>query len=1192
MEQLWRRTHPPLPPHTHSYAHSHDAPSLFVESRASDTPSFDSSGAVNGEVETGATHSFHCKSQTTKQNNNNNRFDPYGRPLPGQKKQRRTVQTCLNKKNYIYIYIRDKTLTPHTTVFVRATFFFFFMPSQRSTPAPSPAAFAKWAKQHEIFIHPDVDVLHATPQMGGCGVVARRALPTGTVVLSTPLTASIHPYAEPHPRIPSIAVLQAAGTAQLPHDTNNNSACTQQQQQHTADAPLHADPATLPHRSSFGPNTTTAVGSPLADANPNALHAQKKGRHNCAPPLTRRDPVLCVVLRLMAEYCKGSRSTCFPWLQHCPPMSAHLFDLRPQEQAALGQIVRAPGPQADHHPGASGHACCPAEDTASSRVCCWFARWTSISQQLRELRVAERWAVAQEEAIGPHPDIWPPAKATYALFCRCLAHVFSRNFHREEIVGREGPYLLPGLDFLNHASPPNTAFEVRGGGRKHGMTFTVLTTEPIKAGQQIFASYGSIGAARFTVEFQFLSEDAVRADLCRYSCEQLAEMAAYLLMPVAQQQSCGGAPHQERGGEPSCACAEGERRPSGPTADVVQAAQKEMSRRVEVLQRLGLLFDEGLYLRGAGDFTNTLSDGSHVVEESTLESAFRAAVQPHGPLPWYPTIPGSASTPTTTNSSKSAPTSPYWSEAVQNKAWSNFGAVCFLLALPTRSAFDAYYHHTASAHWEAPKTPAGLAAVVAFLLIKLHAVRRTWWAGVTPAFLGSETTLKKKREEEENANEREEPALEETGRTTDSPQPDSQQPQQTADDAAAPRQPPHQNERAELLHNALKSEEGVLLRHLAKLLAGKSKAWPGSEALPLAPLSGSTEVRGGPSSQGNSGGGAAAPLNALLYIPPPPPYFDLTRRRISGREEAILFLLKLFLCRNRRESERRRRNVRRLLPSTRRSCGMNRAREILSRTVEGNNNYWESKQQQQQQQLKQNKNREAAYASRGTHVIYIYMQREREKERERDAAAYLFNISDDSVLNYHLYLFYLMDNPIYIYIYIYMLLPPLCSSRAAPPSTTNSSTNNENTTSSCPSLQGKFWLLSSSNLNNNHFFCLDNFVERFCTIPCLPSTHTVQRIRNLAGLALTYIIIAFTGSTPQPHLFSLDIVVLISGFVHIHQHQLSSFPSLNIYLLESRLCAPPLPPGLPLSAHLIPDTISPQTILVCCFPSFWFTFWF
>lgn len=276
----------------------------------------------------------------------------------------------------------------------------------------------------------------------------------------------------------------------------------------------------------------------------------------------QKDNVLLVALRLLAELHR-KRSPWAPWLEVCPPMPHHFFALTPAQAAVLG-VESVSGDHAELG---------DANDPPSSSGPSLPATWTSVSQQLREIDVVKRWRAARAIMMA-HPEQWPaPSPASFALFCECLAQVFSRNFHREEVQGREGPYLLPGLDILNHSFGSNTVFEIRGGGRKHAATFTVVTSRALKAGEQVLGSYGRIGAARFACEFQFVTSAEVREDVIRFSTEALISIVLTLKAREAAVSTIAT-------------------RPAPPVADL----RKDLENRVERLQRMGILYDEGLFL--------------------------------------------------------------------------------------------------------------------------------------------------------------------------------------------------------------------------------------------------------------------------------------------------------------------------------------------------------------------------------------------------------------------------------------------------------------------------------------------------------------------------------------------------------------------------------------------------------------------
>ncbi|PWV14795.1 hypothetical protein C3747_33g201 [Trypanosoma cruzi] len=254
------------------------------------------------------------------------------------------------------------------------------------------------------------------------------------------------------------------------------------------------------------------------------------------------DNVLFVVLRLMAEAVRPL-SPWMPWLSACPRMPNHFFDV-----AAVGPVF----------------GLAPSADTGKAPTAGVPLTWTGVSQQLHDLNLEGRWSAAQE-VIRRHPEHWPEEKATFELFCECLAQVLSRNFYREEIEGREGPYLIPCLDIINHSFTANGKFEVRGGGRKHPMEFCVVAAREICRGEQVFCSYGRIGASRFVVEFQFVTDSIVKEDMLRFSVDVIAEMTLALISLESESLS-----------------------------SVVDLAN--IRRRIEWLQRLGILFDEGFYV--------------------------------------------------------------------------------------------------------------------------------------------------------------------------------------------------------------------------------------------------------------------------------------------------------------------------------------------------------------------------------------------------------------------------------------------------------------------------------------------------------------------------------------------------------------------------------------------------------------------
>lgn len=714
-------------------------------------------------------------------------------------------------------------------------------------PPRSAECFLKWAKQHDVFIHPDVDVLHRTPEMGGFGVFAKKALKPGTVVISTPLAVAISPYSDQHPRLVGLQALASPPPLGLDPAASSSflSSCG------GASASLSPSPAGAsslqPSQSHLTTTTTTKscarTPTPTMMARSTGANTHSSWGHppdgppthrketSVLLPLTRRDPVLAVVLTLLSEYAKGRHSTYFPWLQYCPRMNMHLFDLSQDQKSIFGLSS-----------GCSSSSPLPSSLTTTTEiekdekkekdgsVCGDWRRWTGISQALRDLRLEERWHIAQTEVFPFYPDIWPPPIVQYPFFCLCVAHVYSRNFHREEIIGREGPYLLPGLDFLNHAQPPNTIFEVTGGGRKHERCFTVQVCKKgngIPAQGQIFASYGRIGSARFVSEFQFLSEDMERWDMCRFSCSQLVELATEILLFRETKKKSTSKPatktitttkeedkEEGEGNERRRKAEREEKSPHSPSvlpppeggcdatsvganisllpssaphrfsssspvpsggdveSDIPRrrALRKEVERRIELLQRMGLLFDEGVFLQGPGLFLASLTEEErNGLEEriharpalrsssSSSSSLSSSLLQDGSPPPPLPPLPlgddevRCATSPSTRDdgmkkdaskgSKRSSPFSSHPAEEEDGwekdfledheKEFRRFKAVTYLLLFSSSpQAFDELYYHQVSSYWAPPPTSSTRLLLLSLLGIKLDAVRLLWWEGV------------------------------------------------------------------------------------------------------------------------------------------------------------------------------------------------------------------------------------------------------------------------------------------------------------------------------------------------------------------------------------------------------------------------------------------------------------------------------
>lgn len=287
-----------------------------------------------------------------------------------------------------------------------------------------------------------------------------------------------------------------------------------------------------PLSSAISPYETAVVESPSAAAIAAAMPAQPPhGGESSAAAIV--DNTLKVCLRLMAELCRP-QSCMRPWLECCPRMPAHLFGLPQRLMARMGLESSSPA-----------------------------MRWSNVGQQLTEVNADGLWERAQQ-VMERNTAVWPPQLCTQDLFVECLTQVLSRNFHREEVRGQEGPYLLPGVDFVNHSfTHTNASFTMHGGGRARSLSFDVMALRDIAKGEQVYYNYGPISEARFFVEFQFLNEaEGNPHDQLRFSFDTLTTLAQATL----------------EAGVPS----------GGPTIDVAS--------RMHALQRQALWNDEGIFV--------------------------------------------------------------------------------------------------------------------------------------------------------------------------------------------------------------------------------------------------------------------------------------------------------------------------------------------------------------------------------------------------------------------------------------------------------------------------------------------------------------------------------------------------------------------------------------------------------------------
>ena len=307
----------------------------------------------------------------------------------------------------------------------------------------------------------------------------------------------------------------------------------------------------VPHSAYWSPADvdSSVASSPVVDA----IHAAFPAATHKLPTLSR----MC--LRYMSETARGRReSSWWPWLRLVPPVTTDVLRLQP--------------------------------DTEPARWC------PGVNEELASLDLHGKWdAVRCFVTGGADPAastaaFFPAPHNTFQAFVASAAAILSRNFHIEARKEDDGPFLVPGIDFINHVDreeESNVRLTLRGGGGLKGVTFDVVATRPLHAGEEVRFCYGPLNAARFMTEFQFLPS-VMPASCVRFSQRQLAQWA------VAQQR-------QLRVVDASDA-----RR--GPNAVVEAGAEgRAMVARVNAMDRVGLIFQEGV-LVGRGQTSRTSDD--------------------------------------------------------------------------------------------------------------------------------------------------------------------------------------------------------------------------------------------------------------------------------------------------------------------------------------------------------------------------------------------------------------------------------------------------------------------------------------------------------------------------------------------------------------------------------------------------------
>ena len=376
--------------------------------------------------------------------------------------------------------------------------------------------------------------------------------------------------------------------------------------------------------------------------------------------------LLIVCLRLLEAIGKPNHPW-KPWLEACPLMPDHLFHLAP----ALHALTSSK--KVEISLTTPSEAALAAEVELAPFLTECFQKtvaslltpeghpfaWSNVAQSLLSVNVPALWRQAHA-IMSQHPSIWPEKVITYPIFCQVLSQVLSRNFHREEVKGQEGPYLLPGVDFVNHdAALTNATFQIHGGGRSRALTFDVITTKDLQKGEQVYYNYGEIVNARFLVEFQFVPQHNL-LDALQFSLTMMETLGTAVRLQKEEEQGGGSnSPAQH---------------------------QKVVRERISALQKLNLLTDDGFYLQG----------------EVRFEKRVAAAL----------------------DAKKSDPTSSVavndatFFRGLEHSWWN----MVHLLVVATDAEF-AELQSKVSHHWQCPKTPRLLEASSAMLTLRLQSVK-------------------------------------------------------------------------------------------------------------------------------------------------------------------------------------------------------------------------------------------------------------------------------------------------------------------------------------------------------------------------------------------------------------------------------------------------------------------------------------
>ncbi|CAM9182197.1 unnamed protein product [Ascophyllum nodosum] len=102
---------------------------------------------------------------------------------------------------------------------------------------------------------------------------------------------------------------------------------------------------------------------------------------------------------------------------------------------------------------------------------------------------------AFERVVALHPSMWDPSVCSKTAFAKGVNWVRSRGF-----TAFGDPHMIPGADMFNH-DPNKQSVQIGTDGDDY---FVMKTVHPVKAGQEVFSSFGNLSNAQLLNSYGFV----------------------------------------------------------------------------------------------------------------------------------------------------------------------------------------------------------------------------------------------------------------------------------------------------------------------------------------------------------------------------------------------------------------------------------------------------------------------------------------------------------------------------------------------------------------------------------------------------------------------------------------------------------------------------------------------------------------